>query len=288
MQARRKSIAKSYRSRGAKKRRRALISEHNRQAFTAPNPFVASDVVMTDAMDVVPSDELMGSYNGSDNMILGLINAVRTKPATNAKRRLGAKKANRLDINEHSEFVLSSEDATMYRALAARCNYLSQDRVDIAFSSKELCREFSVPNKSSFTKLKRLARYLHGLPRLVYEYNWQSFPDTLDVFVDTDVAGCHTTRRSTSGGVALLGSCLIKHWSKTPTTVSLSSGEAELHGMSTSECTPTQKRRSEYVAAKVLEISDIWRPQTYGFSTKFEAKKLTFAKSLAPRILPTY
>ena len=53
----------------------------------------------------------------------------------------------------------------------------------------------------------------------------------IDVYVDTDFAGCQSTRRSTSGGVALLGTCLIKHWSKTQTTTSLSSGEAELHGI---------------------------------------------------------
>ena len=29
----------------------------------------------------------------------------------------------------------------------------------------------------------------------------------------------------------MLGQCLIKHWSKTQTTISLSSGEAELHGI---------------------------------------------------------
>ena len=29
----------------------------------------------------------------------------------------------------------------------------------------------------------------------------------------------------------MLGSCLIKHWSKTQSTISLSSGEAELHGI---------------------------------------------------------
>jgi hypothetical protein len=119
----------------------------------------------------------------------------------------------------------------MYRALAARCNYLSQDRPDIAFSSKELCREFSIPNKASFQKLKRLARYLCGLPRLCYTYRWQAMPEVLDVYVDTDFAGCQSTRRSTSGGVALIGKCLIKHWSKTQTTISLSSGEAELHGI---------------------------------------------------------
>ena len=56
-------------------------------------------------------------------------------------------------------------------------------------------------------------------------------PTELNVYVDTDFAGCKETRRSTSGGVAMLGNCCIKHWSKTQTTISLSSGEAELHGI---------------------------------------------------------
>ena len=159
--------------------------------------------------------------------------AARTKPVQQNKfqKRVGAKQAKKLEIAENAAFELSPEDATMYRALAARCNNLSQDRPDIAYSSKELCREFSVPNKTSFQKLKRLTRYLNGLPRLVYRYPWQEFPEVLDVYADTDFAGCQSTRRSTSGGVALLGSCLLKHWSKTQTTISLSSGEAELHGI---------------------------------------------------------
>ena len=119
----------------------------------------------------------------------------------------------------------------MYRALAARCNYLSQDRPDVAYSSKELCKEFSVPTQSSFKKLKRLVRYLAGMPRLVYVYEWQAMPTQITIQVGTDIAGCKETRRSTSGGVAMLGGCLIKHWNKTQSTLSLSSGESELHGI---------------------------------------------------------
>ena len=101
----------------------------------------------------------------------------------------------------------------------------------MSYASKELCREFSVPNIESFKKLKRLVRYLAGLPRLIYRYGWQEMPTHLDVYVDTDFAGCASTRRSTSGGAALLGNCLVKHWSKTQSTISLSSGETELHGI---------------------------------------------------------
>ena len=48
---------------------------------------------------------------------------------------------------------------------------------------------------------------------------------------DTDVAGCLSTRRSTTGGVARRGQHLLKHWSVTQPTVTLSSAEAELTGI---------------------------------------------------------
>ena len=119
----------------------------------------------------------------------------------------------------------------MYRALSARCNYLAQDRPDLAYTSKELCREFSIPNMNSFKQLERHVRYLCGKPRIVYQCKCQALPLSLDVFVDADFAWCEDTRRSTPGGAAMLGNCCIKHWSKTQSTISLSSGEAELHGI---------------------------------------------------------
>ena len=88
-----------------------------------------------------------------------------------------------------------------------------------------------MPNANSYRKLKRLVRYLSGLPRLVYAYKWQNAPKSVDTFVDTDFAGCKETRRSTSGGAIMIGGCCIRHYSKTQSTVSLSSCEAELHGI---------------------------------------------------------
>ena len=48
---------------------------------------------------------------------------------------------------------------------------------------------------------------------------------------DTDFGGCLRTRRSTSGGVARLGSHIVKCYSKTQSVVALSSAEAELTGL---------------------------------------------------------
>ena len=69
-----------------------------------------------------------------------------------------------------------------------------------------------------------------GHKRLVYRYPWQE-AERVDTYSDTDWAGCAKTRKSTSGGCLLLGRHLLKSWSSTQASVSLSSGEAEFYGV---------------------------------------------------------
>ena len=67
---------------------------------------------------------------------------VRTKPAKSNKyavERQGAKAVKKME-KVSDTYLLSPEDATMFRALSARGNYLAQDRPDINFATKELCR----------------------------------------------------------------------------------------------------------------------------------------------------
>jgi hypothetical protein len=131
---------------------------------------------------------------------------------------------------EEEESELTEEEVCAYRSGAARANYLSLDRPDIAFATKELCRRMAGPTRRDLEPLARVARYLKGAPRVVYGFTWQ--PEmNLQTYVDTDFAGCTVTRRSTSGGCAMRGSHLIKHWSSTQKAVTLSSGEAELCGI---------------------------------------------------------
>ena len=119
---------------------------------------------------------------------------------------------------------------TAFRGAAARANYLAADRLDCQFSAKEICRWMSRPTESSWAALKRLCRYLVGLPRLVWLYRWQEV-NTMDIYTDTDWAGCPRTRKSTSGGFVLLGSHTLKSWSSTQSSIALSSGEAEFNGV---------------------------------------------------------
>ena len=56
---------------------------------------------------------------------------------------------------------------------------------------------------------------------------------TITAYVDSDWAGCKATRKSTSGGVLHLNGVCVHHYSRTQTTVALSSGEAELYSIGT-------------------------------------------------------
>jgi hypothetical protein len=78
--------------------------------------------------------------------------------------------------------------------------------------------------------LKRAARYLKSHPRLVQTFPYQNSFQRLDGWSDTDHAGCIRTRKSTTGGSILLGSCCTKFFCKGQAVIALSSGEAEYYG----------------------------------------------------------
>jgi hypothetical protein len=129
------------------------------------------------------------------------------------------------------EVPLNGSDATMYRAIVARGIYLAQDRSDIAFAVKELSRRMSCPDTRDWQSLKRFGRYLLKRERAVSHFCDQSCPRGWSIWVDSDWAGCHRTRKSTSGGMVMFGNHALKSWSTTQQVIALSSGEAEYYSM---------------------------------------------------------
>ena len=96
-------------------------------------------------------------------------------------------------MSPDTERKLDPNQASTYRALAARANYLAQDRPDIHFATKELCREMSEPTLRGWNRLKRLGRYLVAYPRYVQEFKRQWKQAELVTWVDTEYAGCPRT-----------------------------------------------------------------------------------------------
>ena len=88
----------------------------------------------------------------------------------------------------------------------------------------------SQPRALDMAALVRVGRYLVYRPRMVYQMPWVG-EACIEAYVDSDFAGCHETRKSTSGGCLVVGGHLVKHWASTQKTLSLSSGESELSGI---------------------------------------------------------
>ena len=89
----------------------------------------------------------------------------------------------------------------------------------------------AAPTAQDEVGLKRVVRFLKTLPRLVASYAWAPLSQSLEIYTDSDHAGCVRTRRSTLGGCVLWGGRYLKAWSKTMEVLALSSGESELGGL---------------------------------------------------------
>ncbi len=75
-------------------------------------------------------------------------------------------------------------EETRFRAVAARGNYLGQDRMEMQFAAKVISRFMSKPEEQDWRSAKRLARYLKDNKRIVIEYKFQAA-----ISRDADVRG---------------------------------------------------------------------------------------------------
>ena len=134
-------------------------------------------------------------------------------------------------VDEDDDPFLNSGQAAACRKVAARANFLAQDRPDLQFATKCLSQGMSNPRQSHWRALERLAKYLKGRPRYIVRYEYQPRGYVLNTFTDSDWAGDTKTRRSTSGGLVCIGDHCIRSWSSTQTTIALSTGEAEYYAL---------------------------------------------------------
>ena len=130
--------------------------------------------------------------------------------------------------SDEAEKPLDEPDSKLYISVGALLNYIAPDRPELQYSIKEVMRKASNPTHLDMKRLKRIARFLVGQPRRVLTFNFQERPTEIEMFVDSDFAGCPRTRKSTAGGCAMYGAHCLKSWAKTLPILALSSGEAEL------------------------------------------------------------
>ena len=108
------------------------------------------------------------------------------------------------------EEELQGREATEFRGVAARVNYLSLDCPDLQFPVTQCSREMAKPTKGSWRRLKKVARYMLGVKSVKWVYEWQDEPTHCHVRADSDWGGNIKDRKSTSGGAWMLGQHCIK------------------------------------------------------------------------------
>nr|GEZ60318.1 putative ribonuclease H-like domain-containing protein [Tanacetum cinerariifolium] len=114
----------------------------------------------------------------------------------------------------------------LYRSMIGCLMYLTATRPDIMFVVCAAARHQVTPKTSNLLSVKRIFKYLTAYSKLGLWYPRDSSFD-LEAFSDSDYAGAHGDRKSTTGGCQFLGRRLISWQCKKQTIVATSSCEAE-------------------------------------------------------------
>ncbi|CAE8609616.1 unnamed protein product, partial [Polarella glacialis] len=164
----------------------------------------------------------------TDNIVVLLgLQAAKSSPVPSKK----------LELTEETTKAVTEQDASLYRSAVGSAIYLSGERRDIQYATKELARHMKEPRVCDFANLKLLGRYLigaRGVCRIVAidRADKESKKLSLHTFTDSDWAGCAETRRSTDGVTAVIGGAVTMVSSQTqPGLPASSSGEAETRGL---------------------------------------------------------
>ncbi|GJT66859.1 retrovirus-related pol polyprotein from transposon TNT 1-94 [Tanacetum coccineum] len=137
--------------------------------------------------------------------------------------------AERPDLDEDKGGKLI--DPTRFRGMVGSLMYLSASRPDIVFAVCMCARYQAKPTEMHLTAIKRIFRYLKGTIHMGLWYPKDSGFE-LKAFADANYAGCHDTRRSTSGSAQFLGHRLVSWSSKKQKSTAISTTEAEYIALS--------------------------------------------------------
>ena len=112
-----------------------------------------------------------------------------------------------LKLNLDENEPLADEFAKRYRSAVGSGIYLSADRRDIAYAVKQLARHMAQPRLCDWENALVMGRYLNSHPDLVRATVLDGDAHqhlALELYSDSDWAGCPETRRSTDAHVGCL------------------------------------------------------------------------------------
>ena len=135
-----------------------------------------------------------------------------------------------LDLTQKEE--LDGEQTAKYRSAVGSAIYLSADRRDGQYATKELARRMARPRKCDWQAAATLAAYLQSHLSLVRVMTLDPTQKQGPLSIsDSDCAGCLESRRSTDSHVAVVGGALVQVTTQTQPGLP-ATPDAELRGVS--------------------------------------------------------
>ena len=159
--------------------------------------------------------------------------------------------------NREALDLLSPDEANIATRGGGIATYLALDRPDICYATRQATRDMSAPKVRMLVYLHRIARYLVGVPELIWNYPYQVIvaegedapvfkgdwhnrepydmvSDSVLVRTDADWAGPEVESQKCTTGITIrLGGHLIDFISTGQNVVSLSSAESEFYATAT-------------------------------------------------------
>jgi len=124
------------------------------------------------------------------------------------------------------------EQMTTYQSMIGSLIYLVTGiRPDLVYTISFLAQFSSCPTDEHIKAAKHVFKYVNGTRNLGLFYPYAT-TNAINIYVDAHFAGCHDTRRSTSGYIVLFNNCCISWLSKKQASVAKSTTEAEFIVMS--------------------------------------------------------
>ena len=122
---------------------------------------------------------------------------------------------------------LSPQDSTSYRSNAMRLAYLSADRIELQFASKDLARAMAEPTTADVEARKRCIRFLLKYPRCIQSFERQENCAQADHVLQR-FKFCRMSAEPEKHEFLQDGKHLLKCTSTSQAVVSFSSAEAEV------------------------------------------------------------
>jgi len=153
--------------------------------------------------------------------------------------RFGMENSNTVSIPLPKGIILTKgttdqpkEQVTTYQSIIGSLMYLvTGTRPDLAYTISFLTQFSSCPTEEHIKPAKQVLRYVNGTRNLGLLYLYTT-TNAINIYVDADFAGCHDTRRSTSGYIVLFNNCVISWFSKKEASVSKSTTQGAFVAMS--------------------------------------------------------